>query len=308
MLVGTITARLPRLHIPWGYWLLAFILVIPNAVVLFSSLQFIRERDYVYDWWLLEEAANRIGTGTMYEWGAPGELGDVYLFRYSPILPILMQPLLAFGLEVWRLLHVTTLLLLPGPIALLVLISGPFWADVASGNFVTFAVVAAWFALGGHRLAIGAYFALTFLIPRPLMIPVGVWLLWKRPESRGIGLAVVVVGVAASAATGELLAWTTALLLSGDIIGGPFDFGPSRLIGAYWIPLGILLAAIFTWKERLGLASLAISPYLLPYYFLMALLELFPRHRLSRSTADAAPALHASAPAPPSQTQASNYR
>ena len=38
--------------------------------------------------------------------------------------------------------------------------------------------------------------------------------------------------------------------------------------------IGLPLAAWLTWKGRLGLASLAASPYWLPYYLLMLLLEL----------------------------------
>ena len=57
-------------------------------------------------------------------------------------------------------------------------------------------------------------------------------------------------------------------------VGIAFDVGPARLVGGWWIPMGLVLAAILTWRGRLGWASLAISPYWLPYYLMMPLLEI----------------------------------
>jgi hypothetical protein len=54
------------------------------------------------------------------------------------------------------------------------------------------------------------------------------------------------------------------------------NLGPSALIGWAWVPIGLALGAWLTWKGRLGLASLAVSPYVLPYYLVMILLELSP--------------------------------
>lgn len=47
-----------------------------------------------------------------------------------------------------------------------------------------------------------------------------------------------------------------------------------------WVPIGLALAAWLTWKGRLGYASLAASPYWLPYYLLFALLELVRRDQV----------------------------
>ena len=63
-------------------------------------------------------------------------------------------------------------------------------------------------------------------------------------------------------------------LWQGRPIGIPFDVGPSRLIGSLWVPIGLVLAAVLTWRGRLGWASLAASPYWLPYYLMMPFLEI----------------------------------
>jgi hypothetical protein len=51
-----------------------------------------------------------------------------------------------------------------------------------------------------------------------------------------------------------------------------FNVGPSRWLGAWWLLAGIPLAAWLTWRGRVGLASLAVSPYLLPYYLMFGVL------------------------------------
>ena len=264
---------------PWrrvGLVALMVGMLVPNVLLLRESLGTLRAGDfYVYDWWLIQEAHERIGTGSMYVWGASAPHGsDIYLYRYSPLLPAIMAPLLDYGLQVWRLLHVAALIALPSPIAAIALLAGPFWFDVAHGNFLTFAFVAAWLALAGNRFAMGAYFTLSLLIPRPLMLPVVVWLLWREPQSRPVFLGVFSVNLLLVVLTGELLPWAVALVGGGDQIGSFYDIGPSALIGVWWLPFGLALAAWLTWKGRLGLASLAVSPYVLPYYLLMGLLEI----------------------------------
>ena len=74
--------------------------------------------------------------------------------------------------------------------------------------------------------------------------------------------------------TGWGPAWIGSLAASSAEIESVLNFGPSRLIGWWWIPIGLTAAIILTWRGRLGWASLAASPYWLPYYFLMPLLEL----------------------------------
>ena len=61
---------------------------------------------------------------------------------------------------------------------------------------------------------------------------------------------------------------------STDEVGSAFNVGPTALIGLWWLLLGVPLGAWLFWRGRVGLAGLAISPYLLPYYLMMALLDI----------------------------------
>jgi hypothetical protein len=72
----------------------------------------------------------------------------------------------------------------------------------------------------------------------------------------------------------------------GPEFAGDFNFGPSQFIGLAWVPIGIGLAAWLTWRNRLGLASLAISPYWLPYYFLVLLLERYSGTQAARTASE----------------------
>ena len=102
-----------------------------------------------------------------------------------------------------------------------------------------------------------------------------VWLLWKRPEWRVPFAAALMVHVAVVVALGFGPAWLGALLHAGEGTSVA-DFGPAALIGTLWVPIGLVLAVFLTWRGRLGMASLAASPYWLPQYLLMLLLDLVP--------------------------------
>jgi hypothetical protein len=222
------------------------------------------------DWAIFGEAGRRIREG--------GDLYAVepdYAFRYSPFLAWLFVLIAPIGATLWRALHVIAALSLPSRgLALATLLAWPFWFDVEAGNLVTFAFALAAWALTGRGWAIGAYLGLLLLVPRPLMMPVAAWLLWQHPQWRMRFIAMVVVSAVAVALTGWGPEWIAALLASTDEMKSALNFGPSRLIGVAWIPIGIAIAAILTWRGRLGLASVAASPYWLPYYFLFTLLEL----------------------------------
>jgi hypothetical protein len=130
-------------------------------------------------------------------------------------------------------------------------------------------------ALAGSRIGTGVYLLLALLMPRPLAVPLLVWLLWKRPEWRIPFAVAVVLNVVAVVALGYGPAWLTALLHAGEGTSVA-DFGPAAFIGTLWVPIGLVLAAFLTWRGRLGLASLAASPYWLPQYLLMLLLDIVP--------------------------------
>ena len=228
------------------------------------------------DWEQYREAGRRVVNG-----GDLYAVTDTYAYHYSPILAYLFGPLSLLGTIGWRLLHVVAALTLPTwPLRALALASWPFWYDLEAGNILVFVVVAAAWALRGNRLAIGAYLVLLLLVPRPLMLPVAAWLLWHHPEWRIPFVLAFGIHAVAVLATGWGPEWLGAMVAAGGDVANPSNIGPSRFIGTLpWMAVGLPLGAWLVWKGRLGFASLAVSPYWLPYYLLMLLLELRPAHR-----------------------------
>ena len=225
------------------------------------------------DWTIFVESGRRVFDGNLYA------VEDNYAYRYSPLLAYGFAAISFIGPWVWRGLHVVAALAMPGRwLRVAVLISWPFWFDVEAGNLVTFALLLAAWALRGRRWAIGGFGVMALLVPKPLMLPVLAWILWRNPEWR-LPFAGLFVGLAiAVALTGWGPAWAGSLVGSSEEIHSILNFGPSRLMGIAWAPMGLALAAVLTWRGRLGLASLAASPYWLPYYFLVVFLE-WPRRQ-----------------------------
>jgi hypothetical protein len=141
---------------------------------------------------------------------------------------------------------------------------------------MTFVAVAGAAALAGSRVATGASLVMALLMPRPLVVPLVAWLLWKRSEWRWPFLAMFVAHGAIVVALGFGPDWLDALLHATEGVEVA-DFGPAAFIGSWWVPIGLLLAALLTWRGRVGLASLAASPYWLPQYLLMLVLDLAPK-------------------------------
>lgn len=197
-------------------------------------------------------------------------------FRWSPPMGWLLAfVIVPAGPVLWSLLHIGAAMLMPRWwMSVAILISFPFWMDYANGNVLIFCMVAAWWALAGNRYGTWAFMALAVLVPRPLMLPVLAWLLWKRPESR-VPFAVCAVAVlGVSTMSGDLLPWLHKLLLTpGGEMTSRWNIGPSRFIGYWWLAIGVPLAAWLTRRGYVGLASIAVTPYLLGYYLLFGLLE-----------------------------------
>lgn len=223
------------------------------------------------DWEQYAEAGRRVFAGADLF-----AVTDTYAWHYSPLLAALFAPLSVLGAGGWRLLHLVAVLALPTwPMRLIGLASWPFWYDVEAGNVLAFVVLAAAWALRGSRVGTSAYLVLLLLVPRPLMLPVGAWILWRRPEWRVPFAAALAVHGLAVLATGWADEWLVALVAAGADVANPSNVGPSRFMGTIpWLIIGLPLAAWLTIRGRLGLASLAASPYWLPYYLLMLLLEL----------------------------------
>ena len=223
------------------------------------------------DWDQYVQAAGRFAaSGDLYA------VTETYAYRYSPFLAAVFGLLGPLGTVAWRLLHVAAAMALPTwPLRLLTLVSWPFWYDVETGNVMVFILLAAAWALRGSRVATGIFLVLTFLLPRPLMLPVAAWLLWQRADWRVPFAAAFAVHAVAVLATGWAGPWLGTLVAAGADASLPSNVGPNRFIGTVpWLAIGIPLAAWLTWRGRIGLASLAASPYWLPYYLVMPLLEL----------------------------------
>lgn len=271
--------RVAQLAVPWAWpgrveslaaragltvaWTCNLVLLTIMLVGLFVS-------DVGYDWAIFVEAGVRVFDGGLYDWEG------TYTWNYSPLLAYLFAALAPIGFVGWSLLHVAALALMRDRwIAVVALLSWPFWTDVYNGNTMAFVFVAAVGALQGSRSAIGAYFLLCLLMPRPLMLPVMVWLLWQHPEWRLRFLALVALNGALVALTGYGPAWFETLLGVPEAVAqSSRDLGPANLLGGWWTLLGAVLAIWLTVRGRLGWASLAASPYWLPQYLVMLLLEL----------------------------------
>ena len=238
-------------------------------------------------------------------WSAlPAAMDQGKLYATDTVLPMVWSPVmgwvmsavvLGLGYWPWAALHVVVLALLRDPLLIvLALVSWAFWMDVASANTFVFVFVAGALAVGGSRIASLAYLALFLLMPRPVQIPLAIWLLMRRPSLRipfallaaSHSLFVLMTGYAAD--------WIGAMT---SYAANPIDLGPGHWIGAWWLLLGVPVAALFMLKGHHGWAGLSLSPYLLPQYLLMPLVEL--GHRTDRRAADGNRSLHHDVPSVP---------
>jgi hypothetical protein len=245
------------------------LLGIPSAILSAIWIVLILGGSASADWRIYVEASQRVSSGGLYE------VTDVYAFRASPFLAWAFALLAPMGPTLWRLLHLVAAAAMPAwTLRLAVVVAWPFWFDVQHGNLLTFVLLPAAWALRGNRIAGVIYLALVLLMPRPLLLPIAAWLLWKSPDLRLPFAALVVMHFAAVLLTGWADEWIRQLVASTDEVDSIWNLGPSRLIGLWWLVAGVPLAVWLTIRGRLGLASLAVSPYLLPYYLLFGLLDI----------------------------------
>jgi len=219
------------------------------------------------DWLNFHAAAGQIGQGL-----SPY---NVTTYRWTPTAAYVLIPLTALPWWSWQLAHVAAALALPTwRLRMLVLISYPWWYDIATGNLMVFVLLAAAWALRGSRVGIGAFLVMTVLIPRPLMVPLAIYLLVRHRAWRIPFLVMGAVVVATSLASGFTGPFIERLLDSTSEVSMGVNMAPSAYLGLLWAPFGLALAILFAWFRRPGLASLAIQPYWLPNYLLMAFLEM----------------------------------
>lgn len=222
-----------------------------------------------FDFWQFQAAGAKVFAGGLYT-----ETAD-YGYRWSPVLAYALGPITSFGIVAWRIGQLALALTMPSRrLSLLVLVAWPFWFDVSLGNLNVLVLWLAAWALSGSRPATIGYLALAVLIPRPLVMPLAVWFLWREPWTR-LPFAAVFGGHAALVVmSGWGPAWLERLVASSAEMGSAFNLGPSRLVGALWLPVGAALALWAFLRGRPALAGLFLAPYWLPYYFLLPMAEL----------------------------------
>jgi hypothetical protein len=247
------------------------VLVIINLVGLYANLQAFLHADIGFDWVTFERAGRNVFGENLYN----GPTGAT--FRYSPFVAMFFAAITPLGYLGWTALHLGALLALPRRMALLALVTFPFWNDVYNGNTMTFVFVAAVAALTGSRLGTIAFLALCLLIPRPLMLPVLGYLLWTRREWVLPFTAMFIIHAVAVWLTGWGPEWIGNLTRDAQPLNNRGTFGPSLILGWWYAPIGLVLAAWLTVKGRLGIASVVVQPYWLSHYFIMLLLELLAK-------------------------------
>jgi hypothetical protein len=236
--------------------------------------------DVPVDWQTFRALPEAITNGNLYALGTPVP------FVWSPVAAWIMAGAALVGYWPWLALHVAVVFLLrPWLLVGLVLISYSFWFDAAQGNTLTFSLVAGGCALRGNRLAALVYLGLLVLIPRPILLPLALWLLWQRPDLRLPFLALFVVHAGLVFATGYALPWLATIAAYEPRWPG-VAAGPTVLLGRWWLLIGIPLGVWLTWRGRLGWAGLAVSPYVAPQYLMWPLLELAPLLRGQPTTAE----------------------
>lgn len=213
-------------------------------------------------------ATTHLFDGRMYDWG------NGYVYAYSPLFAWLMVPLAALGIIFWWGLHLACVALIPNwSIRLAVLLSWGFWMDTFEGNVTSFFMVAGYWAVRGNRVGGWAFLILTLLIPKPQFLAGVIWLLWREPAYRkGFAMIAVVLGLL-TMASGYAFDWLTTFTGASMDVDNYYQFLPSRLIGVWWLLLGIPLGLWLIWKDHPGWAGLSLSLYAGPPQLLLLVME-----------------------------------
>lgn len=196
-------------------------------------------------------------------------------FRWSPVAAWIMAGVVLLGPLLWAVLHFVVLLLLRDMrLVVMILLSFGFWTDVMAGNAFIFFLIAAMMAMRGSSTAALLFCAMSVMVPRPVQLPVMLWLFWQRPKLRLPFLAVFAAHLALVLVIGGGEEWLARLATTSSYetsLPWPINWAPSLFIGPAWLAIGVPVGAWLLWKGRPGWAGLAWSPYWLPYYLMMPL-------------------------------------
>ncbi len=247
------------------------LLALGDAALLAVSVPRIFDPVVATDWSALVEGSRRI-SGGLDPYLSPATAGG---FVWSPVAAWLMVPLSLIGLWGWRVLHLLAALAMPTTrLRLATLAWWAFWIDAAFGNIMVFALLLAAWSVTGRRWAQLGFVALVCLAPKPIFLPFVLWLLLANPDLRLPAGEIILVNAGLIALVGHGQAWLLTLAQRGAELANVINLSPSALVGGWWIPVGLVLAVVLYRRRLFGLAGLALSPYWLPYYFLMPVLDL----------------------------------
>jgi hypothetical protein len=250
-----------HLNLPWRHLAVALYIGVNLALVLA-----LRPNTNHPDWQLWLSLPDKLANGTLY--AQTGEARWVW----SPVLAPLMAGATVFGYWAWAALHIAAVFLLRDwRLIAIVLVSWGFWIDVVGGNTFGFVFIAATLALRGSQWASLAFLALTILMPRPIQVPLALGLLWLQPSIRLPALGLFAVHAVVVLATGYADDWLGSMLAQSTLGAG--NIGPTAVFGRAWLIVGIPLGIYLAWKRQWGWAGVAVSPYMLPAYWLMPWLE-----------------------------------
>ena len=222
------------------------------------------------DWNVWAELPARLAAGTLYDHGGS------YTWAWSPLAAWLIAAVvLPVGPWAWAAIHFAVVPLLRDPrLMLLVVSSYPFWMDTLMANTFTFAAIAGYVAWRGSRWAALAYLALLVLMPRPVQLPLAALILWRDRSLLWPFAVMVGIGAATTLASGYTLDWARVLAGVGVAYPSPeFNLSPTRVVGPAWLVVGIPLAIWLAVRKHPGWAGLAMTPYLVPQYLLILIVE-----------------------------------
>ena len=268
---------IPRRRLSWtALWPWLLLLAIDALVIATGAVALIR---WPHDWGVFEQIPQRLIDGSLYV-HEPG-----YNFVWSPAVAwVIAIGVLPLGFYAWFVLHAVSLALLRDRrLIALAVCSLSLWIDAGIGNTVAFAFVTGVLALRGSRVGELAFLALFVLIPRPVTLPLALWLLWREPRTRLPFAAMVAAVALTTLGSGYALDWLGAVAsLTSEHASGDANAGPTRLLGMWWMFVGVPLAIWLAAHRRLGLAGLAITPYLFPQYLLLALWDVVEYRSFAR--------------------------
>jgi hypothetical protein len=205
------------------------------------------------------------------------------LFRYSPVFAAGMAPLSALPLDAvalgWRLAEVALLALSVrglGWLGVAIVVNPLVVLDLSVANVGTLFLAAMIMVVRWPRVrTVTVYALLVLLIPKPTLLPVLAWGLWRV---RAAWLPVA--GVAALGLVMVVLVPDFGhAILTGDRIFGMLQnltFLPVWFVAALMAMSGVLTVLSLRWPRLLGPASVLASPYYFSYSLVPLLLSLVP--------------------------------